>query len=62
MRDVKHAVANAASCDVYTGRAPTAGGTNWRATGPDVGRVEMTIGVEAFEDHLGKRALVITVF
>ena len=61
IRDVRHAIANATSCAAYAGRTPTLSGTNWRVTGPDVGRDEMTVGVEAFED-LGKRALVITVF
>jgi hypothetical protein len=43
------------------GRRWTSGGTNWRVTGPDSEGEELTIGVEAYQDHLGRRALLITV-
>jgi hypothetical protein len=59
--DWKKAIRDARTCVPYTGRAPTCGGTNWRVTGPDIEGDDLTVGVEAFRDHLGKRALLITV-
>ena len=52
----------ASHCAAYAGGTPLAGGTCWRIVGPDLDGEETTVGVEAFEDHLGRRVLLITVF
>jgi hypothetical protein len=62
MWEIKQALRTAATCVPYANRQPTAGGTNWRVTGRTRGDESLTVGVEAFTDHLGKRALLITVF
>jgi hypothetical protein len=59
--EVKQAVRVATSCMPYE-RKPTAGGTNWRVSGKTRDGETLTVGVEAFIDHLGRRALLITVF
>src|SRR5580704_8454808 len=59
--DWKKAVRQARTCISYGGRDSTCGGTNWRLVGPDVDGDDLTVAVEAFRDHLGKRALLITV-
>jgi hypothetical protein len=60
--DLKRAIATATKCVKYEGRLPQAGGTNWRVVGTDTDGEETTVGVEAFEDHLGRRIIVVTVF
>ena len=60
--EIKQAIRDTGSCLPYSERTPTAGGTNWRLTGRTRDGEELTIGVEAFLDHLGRRALLITVF
>jgi hypothetical protein len=60
--DWKKAVREACSCEPYSDRTPTCGGTNWRVTGPDIEGDDLTVGVEAFRDRGGNRALLITVF
>lgn len=51
------------SCASYSPEnGPLAGGTSWRIVGLDYVDEETTIGVETFADHLGRRALIITVF
>ena len=62
LNDVRRAIARAARCERYDGRAPTCGGTNWRVFGPDCDDIETCVAVEAFADHLGQRALLVTVF
>jgi hypothetical protein len=59
--DWKRAIRLARACVQYGGRVATCGGTNWRVTGPDIEGDDLTIGVEAFRDQVGKRALLITV-
>ena len=59
---MKRAVALAASCTEYADRTPIADGTSWRVTGPALDGTAMVVGEEAFTDHLGRRALLITVF
>ena len=60
--DVKRAVERAYSCETYKNGKPMNGGTCWRVTGPDFAGDATSIGVEAFTDHLGKRAVLCTVF
>jgi hypothetical protein len=51
------------SCTPYApDRGPLAGGTSWRITGQDFEGAGTAIGVETFADHLGRRAIIITVF
>jgi len=59
--ELKQAVRAATSCAPYE-RKSIAGGTNWRITGKTRDGDTLTVGVEAFVDHLGRRALLITVF
>ena len=59
--ELKQAVRAATSCAPYQ-RKPTAGGTNWRVTGKTRDGETLAVGAEAFVDHLGRRALLITVF
>ncbi len=40
----------------------TNGGTQWRVRGPDLEGEDLTLGCEAFQGHLGKRVLILTVF
>jgi hypothetical protein len=58
--DWKKAIREATSCKPHD-RVPTCGGTAWRVTGTDIEGDELSIGVEAFRDHLGERALLVTV-
>jgi hypothetical protein len=60
--ELKRAIGRAEKCGHYDGREPTAGGTNWRVFGSLKDGAELTVGVEAFRDHLGRRALIITGF
>ena len=62
LSDLKHAIATSVRCMEYEGRSPRAGGTNWRVVGRDTDGEETTVGVEAFEDHLGRRIIIVTVF
>ena len=60
--EAKLAIARASRCTAYADRAPLAGGTSWRVVGPDPDGDDLTVGVEAFRDHLGRRALLVTIF
>jgi hypothetical protein len=60
--DWKHAIASAPACRPYADRAPTQGGSVWSVVGTDLDGDALTVSVEAFLDHLGQRALLITVF
>jgi hypothetical protein len=60
--EVKQGIRSATTCAPYAERKSTAGGTNWRVTGRTRDGETLTVGVEAFLDHLGRRALLITVF
>jgi hypothetical protein len=61
LADWKKAIRDARSCVSHPERTPTCGGTNWRVTGPDTEGDDLMIGVERYQDHLGRRALLITV-
>jgi hypothetical protein len=61
IHDAKRAIKSATSCVPYDGQ-PENDGTCWRITGPDFEGTETSVGVEAFLDHLGKRAILCTVF
>ncbi len=61
-REWKHAISKATSCTTYRDRAPSNDGTQWRVIGPDLDGDDLTLGCEAFEDHLGRRVLLMTVF
>lgn len=59
--DVKKIIATATACVAYAGGPNLAGGTGWRVTGTDLDGDPGKVGVEAYKDHLGKWALLITV-
>jgi hypothetical protein len=40
---------------------PKRGGTSWRITGPDYDGDPLRVGMETYEDHLGKKVLLVTV-
>lgn len=56
--EVKRAIGRATRCTPYEGREPTADGTKGRVFGTLKDGSELTVGVEAFVDHLGRRALL----
>ena len=63
LRDVKRVISKATPCVTYSPEdGSKAGGTSWRVTGSDLSGSPTSVGVEAFTDHLGRRALLITVF
>lgn len=63
LRDVKLAVRRATSCEAYTPeRGALYGGTTWRVIGPDAEGDLLSVGIECFEDHLGQKVLLMTVF
>jgi hypothetical protein len=59
--ELKQAVQRATSCVPYERKA-IAGGTSWRVVGTTRDGETLTVGIEAFVDHLGRRVLLITVF
>jgi hypothetical protein len=62
-RSVWYAIRNAHVCAAYVpDRGSLAGGTSWRVMGKDHQGAEISVGLEAFVDHLGRRVLLITVF
>ena len=61
-RDARHAILHSTKCATYPSGKPLAGGTCWRLWGPDLDGEETAVGFEAFEDHLGRRILLMTVF
>jgi len=62
-RSLWYAIRNAAICLPYAPEdGHRLGGTSWRVIGPDHNGDEITIGVETFVDHLGRRVLLLTVF
>lgn len=61
IHDVKRAIRLATSCVPYN-EPPRNGGTCWRVTGPDYDGDDTSVGVEAFQDHLGRRSILCTVF
>lgn len=60
--DFHHVIAKAQRCASYPDGTPRAEGTCWRLWGPDTEGEETTVGFEAFQDHLGRRILLLTVF
>lgn len=60
-RDARYAILQATRSAPYK-RTPLAGGTCWRLWGPDLEGTETGVGFEAFQDHLGRRLLLMTVF
>lgn len=61
LRDARHAILHATQSAPYN-REPLAGGTCWRLWGLDLGGEDTAVGFEAFQDHLGRRLLLMTVF
>jgi hypothetical protein len=62
-RSIWYAIKNATVCLPYTpDNGDHLGGTSWRVVGADHNSEEITIGVETFVDHLGRRVLLLTVF
>ena len=62
-RSLWYGVKNATACLPYTpDNGDRMGGTSWRILGPDHEGEEITLGVETFVDHLGRRVLLLTVF
>ena len=59
--DAKRIVATATKCEPYGAEILVANGTAWRITGTDTDGSEAKLGVEAFEDHLGQRVILITI-
>ena len=59
--DAKRIVATATKCEPYDAEILLANGTAWRITGTDTDGSEAKLGVEAFEDHLGQRVIIITI-
>jgi hypothetical protein len=61
--DAKKVIETATACSSYKPDRPprTASGTSWRVTGEDTEGTETRLGVETFEDHLGKRMILITI-
>ena len=62
MKDVRAVVRGATRCEPYPDGPILAGGTCWRLFGVALDRVETSIGFEAFQDHLGRRIFLVTVF
>lgn len=61
--DAKRAILKATNCQSYVpNRSSLAGGTSWRITGPDYEEQDTSVGIEAFQDHLGRRIILITIF
>jgi hypothetical protein len=50
------------SVSAYNEGVPRAGGTCWRFRGVDLDEMELVLGAEIFRDHLGRRAILLTVF
>lgn len=62
-RSAWYALQRATSCVAYVrDGGPLAGGTTWRITGTDLSDEAVTLGVETFVDHFGRRVLLVTVF
>jgi hypothetical protein len=62
-RSAWYAIQRATTCVPYAPeRGSLAGGTSWRITGADLSDETVSVGVETFLDHLGRRVLLITVF
>jgi hypothetical protein len=62
-RSAWYAIQRATSCVAYVRDGGSlAGGTTWRIKGTDLSEEEVTLGVETFIDHLGRRLLLVTVF
>lgn len=62
-RSIWYAIKNATTCEPYRpDRGALAGGTSWRVKGPDFEGEETSVGVETFEDHVGRRVILVTVF
>lgn len=62
-RSIWYVLRNATTCMPYLpDGGARLGGTSWRIIGADHEGEELSIGVEAFVDHLGRRVLLLTVF
>jgi hypothetical protein len=62
-RSLWYAIKNATVCLPYLpDDGAHLGGTSWRIIGLDHNSEEITLGVETFVDHLGRRVLLLTVF
>lgn len=59
--DARKIVQTATSCRSYRADQLLAGGTSWRITGSATDASEAMVGVEAFQDHLGNRVILITI-
>jgi hypothetical protein len=59
--DWRRAIQTASRCKA-SDRPPTCGGTCWLLVGTDVEGDDLSVAVEAFADHLGRRILLVTVF
>ena len=61
--DAKKVVETATACIPYKPDRPprTTSGTSWRVIGEDTEGTETKLGVEAFEDQLGRRVILITI-
>jgi hypothetical protein len=59
--DWRKAIRTARRCKP-SDRPPTCGGTSWLLIGTDLEGDELSVAVEAFADHLGRRILLVTAF
>lgn len=60
-RDWQNVVETATSCVAYRKWKPLHGGTSWRLVGITIDGDGAAIGFEAYQDHMGRRALLITI-
>lgn len=61
LADARRVIATATSCASYADARSFHGGTSWRIVGQDTDGTTSALGVETFQDHMGRRVLLITV-
>ena len=61
VNDAKKIIATATACIPYPDGPNLAGGTGWRVVGIALDGSSAKVGVEAYRDHLGRWAILITI-
>jgi hypothetical protein len=61
VHDAKKIIATATACIPYPDGPNLAGGTGWRVVGIALDGSSAKVGVEAYKDHLGQWAILITI-
>lgn len=61
INDAKKVIATATACSPYPDGPNLAGGTGWRVVGIALDGSTAKVGVEAYKDHLGRWAILITI-